>query len=494
MKKITLVKTEVNFYKQVVFSTHVDLEYFWELVSQKSTRIQNFITDNKSHYSEVEYLVADIFFYLFKKYPVLNEVETISSSSIPNLVVLNTLCKNENIQEIKVVTSHDEFSSLLATESLLSDVLNAINTLLENHKEELTRIEQIKEEIKKTNQGELTLEKSLEKLKEFQKSLEENSSELVLKTLKNSIDFTVNEIVGISENISQWGLGSDNTYQKLPYEEKFKISKKLVNSEKLKEIAKLAGKVKNLAFKKGNTNFKKAQSEVKSVEYGNNLSKTVFSEFIKLGSPELKSTFFKDYSKKRLLQVKYGGKTELGMGPIVVCLDSSGSMSGVKEIWAKAVCLSLVEICKKGHRNLIVIHFSSRYNFHSTLKLNFIGKSNHYSRMEILNMAEYFEGGGTEYEPVLQKSINTINSEPKFKKADIVFITDGESPIDNKFVSSFNDWKKLKKVSVTSCLIGAGSAWSGDTTLNLFSDSVQNFNLLSDSKEQLALKLFKTFI
>src|SRR5690606_18813718 len=140
-----------------------------------------------------------------------------------------------------------------------------------------------------------------------------------------------------------------------------------------------------------------------------------------------------------------------GRGPIVVCVDGSSSMDGNKEIWSKAVCLTILEIARRQRRKFGVIVFSSKGSplrvFNSDLREGWSMKE-----VDILELADYFPGGGTDFEDPLNKAVELLQMS-KFKNGDIVFITDGECDVSDSWLSEFLDKKKELSFKVFSILI-----------------------------------------
>lgn len=125
------------------------------------------------------------------------------------------------------------------------------------------------------------------------------------------------------------------------------------------------------------------------------------------------------------------------------------------------------------------------------LHVNDFRKSKPFSILEVLDMAEYFEGGGTTFEPPLNLARTKIETEKDFSKADIVFITDGQSVVRNDWLTNFNEWKKTKGVKVYSVLIDA--SYNYQTSLDEFSDSVLKLSeITEDSFDKTASVLFRT--
>ena len=100
-------------------------------------------------------------------------------------------------------------------------------------------------------------------------------------------------------------------------------------------------------------------------------------------------------------------------------------------------------------------------------------------------MAEYFEAGGTEFEPPLNAAREKIGTDQLYSKADIVFVTDGQSVVRDAWLAEYKKWKKENKVSIYSVLI---DSWDNSmTTLKQFSDSVAKLSNLKDTQDDIAL-------
>ena len=149
-------------------------------------------------------------------------------------------------------------------------------------------------------------------------------------------------------------------------------------------------------------------------------------------------------------------------------------MHGSAEVWAKGVAMGLLEIAKAENRSLHVIHFDASAK--SQLYTNSFLKKDSTDINEVINMAEYFAGGGTLFEPPLDLAKDKINEDNEFLKADIVFITDGNSTVTNHWLEEFTAWKKAKNVVVHSILIDVVSHTG--TSLKLFSDKITNLKAI----------------
>ena len=122
-----------------------------------------------------------------------------------------------------------------------------------------------------------------------------------------------------------------------------------------------------------------------------------------------------------------------GKGPMIVCIDVSSSMQGEKELWAKAVGLTLMDIARRQRRLFRAVMFSSG---DTSLKVLDLNRERRYQPelAKVIEMAEYFPGGGTDFQQPLDAAVALLE-ERKLKRGDIVIITDGESQVANEWLA-----------------------------------------------------------
>jgi len=137
------------------------------------------------------------------------------------------------------------------------------------------------------------------------------------------------------------------------------FAKHLSSKRKLREIALWAGRLKHVAMKKQRSKSKEAKHEFGDIEQGADLAKLLPSEMLSLCGDEIsRLLFFKRYTERQVLQYQLKGKESKGLGALVVCVDESSSMSGDRDVLAKATMLALMHVAIKQKRTFAVIHFS----------------------------------------------------------------------------------------------------------------------------------------
>ena len=276
-----------------------------------------------------------------------------------------------------------------------------------------------------------------------------------------------------------WGTAPGSP-QKLPYKEKIALAKRIKDSRILWALAKICGRFRNLALSTQRTKIKKGNEEVYSIETGGNVDRILPSEMARIAHPYLQYLFYHDIAQGTALQFALRDRKKEAKGPIVCAIDNSGSMSGDREVWSKAIALGLLEICVMQRRKFIGIHFG--YNTEISIHPF---EWNTYTLDQVLNFAEHFFGGGTDFEKPLDVCAHEVGANPR---ADIIFITDGECDVGEPWLRNFNGWRDENEVTVWSVLIdpyGHGSR-NEEHNLKKFSNGGVIFAKdIQDDKKQL---------
>jgi uncharacterized protein with von Willebrand factor type A (vWA) domain len=288
-----------------------------------------------------------------------------------------------------------------------------------------------------------------------------------------------------TEEAEAWGetLG---TGQRSPPGQKLELGKRLAGNEKLKKLARMVGRMKFHATALRKKVFERSSEEVLEVERGDSLQRLLPHEMIALHHPILRKDFHRRFLDQELLQYSLRGVEEKGRGPMIVCLDGSSSMAGDKEIWSKAVTLTLLEIARRQRRLFRSICFASAETPLQVLDLN---PREHYEikMKNVMDLAEYFPGGGTDFQTPLEAALECLQ-QSRFKRGDIVFITDGECQVNTEWAEHFRSEKDRLGFSLFSILIDVGTSSLG--TLKEFSDRITTIKQLTgDEAKEVFLKL-----
>lgn len=454
----------------------MDKEQYKDLVDD-SPNIQANIDVGEIDYKGFPDLSKDLYMSLYKYQPLVRAEDSMKDGYRFNNEMVRNMIESENYEKLRKFTSLNDVSSLIGTEVLSQEVLQIIkqykrdnqermqdiNDMIKNQKgmEDANGQLQALQGLADMNGGQLPpdLQNMQNDLQNQKKSMEQSIQDLKPKVdtptpsedLKNAMNQAVNKAAGEAEEANDimetWLSGSDpGEIQRIPYQQKKDFIEKIRNSRELKKLQELVGRFKDTARMEQKRKTKEYGHTIEDVKTGNKVEKLLASETMKLKNDVTKAEFYKRYNEKSLLEYETLNNIQKKQGPIVVAVDTSGSMSGQREHWSKAVAIALLEIAGLQKRNFAVVFFDTRpYKIIEIEK----GKA---TPQEILDVAETHTGGGTSFQPALEACLNVM-SKSKFDKADLVFITDGEDHIDVDFASKMKVKKKEKDFKIVSIII-----------------------------------------
>lgn len=173
--------------------------------------------------------------------------------------------------------------------------------------------------------------------------------------------------------------------------------------------------------------------EVEEIIMGRNLNHLVPSEIVLLADQATESVFFQKLASGRLqlfsnrpkllgqkkMKQRICDKPRFQMGPIIVAVDTSGSMSGRSEKIANSLLIQLVRIAKKQKRKCFLITFSVR-----AAAIDLAHPANWYQLKDFLT---HGFSGGTDGENMLRLALDTLKTE-MYSLADVLVISDFEFP------------------------------------------------------------------
>ena len=143
------------------------------------------------------------------------------------------------------------------------------------------------------------------------------------------------------------------------------------------------------------------------------------------------------YASERVSKVEEREKTvekKEKKGPVIVCVDTSGSMSGNPENIAKALTLCLASMAHKQDRQCFLINFSTdieTFDFSKDKGLS-----------ELLKFLQMGFHGGTDVFPALWKGLEMMKDEA-YQKADLLVVSDFEFSYENEeLLNAMNEQRK----------------------------------------------------
>lgn len=468
-------------------------------------------------------LLQDLFCSLFKYNVIFQTEQEVAPSAALNRQLVAALHQGELGQLLREATILDEGKAGLATVLLGEGALRLLKSEKPLTRRDLLDLwnmqkqeEIVQEKINEANdakeltkdlakQGELSkeakelLEQAANKLasearaeearlrqqtKQLHDDLSRTQKETEARFLKEAINVTKN-LDEAAQEAESWGLTIGGGYKSSPGQQ-IELGKHLAGNDKLKKLAQMVGRMKEHALALRRKIFERTNEELFEVSLGAEISRLLPHELVALHHPILRKDFTRRFVENELLLYALRGIEEKGKGPVVVCLDGSSSMMGDKEIWAKALTLTLLEIARRQRRLFRAICFSSADTPLQTFDLN--PRERYAVEMgKVMELAEYFPGGGTDFETPLNAALDCLK-QARFKRGDIVFITDGECQVRPDWVEQFHADKEEMRFSLFSILIDVGS--NSISALQAFSDKITTVSrLTSEGVKDLFVKL-----
>ncbi len=175
--------------------------------------------------------------------------------------------------------------------------------------------------------------------------------------------------------------------------------------------------------------------ELAGVETGDRIEDLLASEKGLLTDPDLELLFDLKYAEKRLMCFDKQGYSEVihdddshtvssereTMGPIILCIDTSGSMNGTPEHVAKAVALYIAFAARGQNRRCYLINFSTDIR---TCDLVPPGGTR-----TLLDFIRHSFHGGTDIVPALREAVYRITYS-EYERADVLLVSDFVMPPD----------------------------------------------------------------
>ncbi len=270
-----------------------------------------------------------------------------------------------------------------------------------------------------------------------------------------------------------WGTGEGTPRKN---KENRELLERLRNNPQLLAIMRHLGRMMEMISDLRHNAYHYGRGEKYSLTLGKDLKNVLSGELAMLATPETTTLFLRRLANGSLKQYARREKIRKGMGDIIVCLDESGSTMGEKAAWGKAFALAMLNICAHDKRKFAIVHFASDDEVETSLFL-----PGQYTTEGVLQAAEHFFDGGTDFEAPLEASMKLI-AEQEFNAADIIFITDGLCRISEDFRKRFAYFQSEFLVTVQGLLLDMGDA--DDFSLKSFCERVAATSDLAKDEHQ----------
>lgn len=230
---------------------------------------------------------------------------------------------------------------------------------------------------------------------------------------------------------------SCSRYCKSDYKMRLKIKKSLRHYPLMEEIAKIIGRQQNVAtaeksraanrYRPSSISANPSFEEIDRITTGNNIERVIPSEFLYLADPETEMIFMARYARRQLQQFAAPGmdiaiknpesrpQPRPALGPIIVSVDTSGSMRGRPMEIAFAMLHQLIDTARRTRRNCFLITFSVQSQ---SIDLCEPGR---WRNVDQFLSTSY--SGGTNGERMLHDALMKLGSD-NYSMADVLIISD----------------------------------------------------------------------
>ncbi len=242
----------------------------------------------------------------------------------------------------------------------------------------------------------------------------------------------------------------------------------------IQKLLKLMGKSMGLDRQQTRRIHEKALSEDKiasqlshesfsGITLGNEISYVLPEDMVKITDDATEPLFDISYLERNLLSfdlsgfinVASGGNEKIltsprhGRGPVVLCVDTSSSMKGIPESYAKAIAMSLALKCRSAHRDCYIINFSVAIE-KMLLKSDSphaVGRLSHF-------LSKSFDGG-SDLDEALFECLALMKNDPRFFHSDVLCITDGQIKFSKRLEKLVNSRRKQDRNHFYELVIGS---------------------------------------
>ena len=249
------------------------------------------------------------------------------------------------------------------------------------------------------------------------------------------------------------------------------LAETLRANAQIRELARRMGRDYIAEEKKKRSRVPKAsRSEVHGTHRSDELMRILPSELLNLEDETLEMLFYTRLLEKNLLSYELRGTAFVDgdtveeqkerTGPVVACLDTSGSMNGIPLRKAKALLLAIARLLESENRSLHVLLFGSATQIR---EFSMAGEGDVPGLLRFLRQGF---GGGTDFEMPLRRAFNIISVQGDYRKADVLMISDGDCQLSPAFADTVRAQKEALDCTVYSVLC------AGARVEDSFSDAV----------------------
>ncbi|MFF7995062.1 VWA domain-containing protein [Kitasatospora xanthocidica] len=489
----------------------------WQEVVKAAPALRDLADDLGEKHDYVQDLLADVFLAAYKVPPRVRERSEMAPSRLVNHQVITAMVASPEFEELRRETAGDPYAAAMAVLAQAPE----LRRLLEHGRraqEEARRAEEARQEAGQAAQAVVEameragtaagedgtvpapatadVERALQQAQAADEAAQTaaDTASAALAAAVPGIRAAVRRAVAQATDCAReeaalmraWGVGPGQL-ERMPVEQRARLAERL-RTGRLARFAELIGRFRLMASGERARRVEHAPGELVGVTVGDDLARLVPSEVAALGVPVLRAVFAARFAEQQLMLFDQRGEQPSGQGAIIACVDCSGSMadpyggSGITgEAWAKAAALALLDQAQQAGRDFVGIHFSSAQEVRV---FRFpVGASAAIG--DVLDFAEHFWGGGTDYQAPLTEAVTLLEAEYNAegrRRGDIVFITDGECEVGEDWMRDWNEARHLLGFRTFGVAIGSPRTTAPGGVLDALCDNLRSIDDLTDTR------------
>ena len=476
-----------EFYKEtdVVKSDRFDRTHFIGM-KKKADELNDLALNRWTDKPSWHDLIQDEFLGLYKGNPQTRGEKEIKPTHRINHATMSRAYSTREWAELRTYTSLDEWTSAMAAVDFglkLAELFDEQEELMETQdkiNKQDQKVQDLIEKLKSADEQQQDAESLLEALEEalngeggYGDAIQDvtdvikGNGNQIRQAARQAAKQAKEESEGAEAMISFFGT-EPGALTRMDATARIELAKRIRRNSQLKELADKVGRFVRLAMAEQAQKIVHGVDEVHDVELGDDIHRVLPSELMYLSDEDLEVLFYLKFVEKKLLQYMLRGTEKVARGAIICMIDSSGSMHGSRETWAKAVGIALLHIAAKQGRDFYGIIFSSA---HDPL-IEFHFPKGMAKPHEVLDFAEASYHGGTDFQTPINRAVEVLDTQyndDNAQKGDLVMVTDGEAPVSEEWLDRYRNSKDELGFRLYSCLIGVHS-----DTLNAISDQIYN--------------------
>lgn len=249
-----------------------------------------------------------------------------------------------------------------------------------------------------------------------------NEGAMIHALIQDGMTQAAEEAEGTAMMCRMWGLEPGELRRK-PATERMALARR-ADTDKFRQIAEQFGPIERALSAAQRDKVTRVPEEVYDLTRGRDIEHMVPSEWSKLVDGR-RVELYCDLAEGRVIQYALRGKTKVAKGGMAVMIDSSGSMEGENDSWAKAIALNLLNLCRKQKRSFWAVIFGSK----GELMVFDFSRANGWSLDRVLDFIEFGFYGGTDFVSPIDAALDFVRAEFEAEGAvhsDLIMISDGQ--------------------------------------------------------------------